>query len=195
MTLPPAHHPTLLHIAAGVIRATLQSQIHPLPTDPDPTLSQPAGCFVSLHHCRDQRLRGCIGTMDTSRPRLEALVHAAGAVLADPRFRDAPVTLDELPDLLLEISLLSPLRPCPTCLDFDLLADGIYLTCSDRAGVFLPQVARETGWTREQLLARLCTEKMGLSATAWKSPDASLQTFTTLIIGPVPFPPLDPPAG
>ena len=43
------------------------------------------------------------------------------------------------------------------------------------------------GLSREQLLERLCTEKMGMPALAWKSPDAKLQTFTALILGPEPF--------
>jgi AMMECR1 domain-containing protein len=48
-------------------------------------------------------------------------------------------------------------------------------------------VARETGWTREQLLSRLCVEKMGLPADAWKLPGAKLQVFTTSVVGPEPF--------
>jgi AMMECR1 domain-containing protein len=103
---------------------------------------------------------------------------------------DDPVRLEELPDLEMDISVLSPLRPAPGPLSFDLLNEGIYLTWGEtRAGCFLPQVARETGWTREQLLARLCVEKMGLPATAWQDPRAKLFTFTTLVIGPEPFEP------
>ena len=59
--------------------------------------------------------------------------------------------------------------------------------CGGRTGCFLPQVARETGWTREQLLGRLCSEKMGLPAAFWMQAGAQLMTFTTLIIGPEPF--------
>src|SRR5947199_283867 len=70
--------------------------------------------------------------------------------------------------------------------------DGIPLPPEDlalhaQAGCFLPQVARETGWGREQLLERLCVEKMGLPAASWRSPHAKLQTFTTIIIGPEPL--------
>ena len=61
-----------------------------------------------------------------------------------------------------------------------------------RTGTFLPQVARETGWTREQLLAQLCTEKMGLSSVAWQGPDARLLTYRTVICGPAPFLPQAP---
>ncbi len=126
--------------------------------------------------------------MDASKPLINAVAHAAASVLDDPRFAYFPVTLGELPDLTLEISALSPLKPAPDPLSFDPLNDGIYLTIVNRHGVFLPQVARETGWDKEQLLARLCTEKMGLDYNAWQSPDAKLETFSTLIIGPAPFP-------
>jgi hypothetical protein len=56
-----------------------------------------------------------------------------------------------------------------------------------RTGCFLPQVARETGWIREQLLSRLCTEKMGLQPEAWKHPGAVLEIFSILVVGPEPF--------
>ena len=65
--------------------------------------------------------------------------------------------------------------------------DGIYLTVQNRSGCFLPQVARETGWPKEHLLSRLCSEKLGLTAMAWSRPGAQLQTFQTLIIGPATF--------
>jgi len=68
------------------------------------------------------------------------------------------------------------------------LNEGIYLTFGESgAGCFLPQVARETGWSKEQLLDRLCVEKMGLLASAWHDPRAKLFVFTTLEIGPEPF--------
>ena len=111
----------------------------------------------------------------------------AEAVLDDPRFRVNPVTLEELPELELEITVLSPLEPAANPLDFDPLQHGIYLHCQGETGCFLPQVARETGWTKEQLLSRLCSEKMGLPADSWRSPAARLSRFAATIIGPEPF--------
>jgi uncharacterized protein len=108
-------------------------------------------------------------------------------VLSDPRFVHQPVTRHELPDLEIEISVLSPLRPAPGPLEFDLAIDGVYLIWGQRAGCFLPQVARETGWCREHLLDRLCAEKMGLPAGSWRDPRAKLFLFTALMIGPEPF--------
>src|SRR5207245_1385635 len=132
-------------------------------------------------------LRGCVGRMDATQPLAACVRDTAVSVLDDPRFTDHPVTLAELANLEIEISVLSPLRPAAHPLDFDLLNDGIYLTIESRAGVFLPQVARETGWAKEQLLDRLCTEKLGFAPNAWRHQSARLFTFSTLILGPVPF--------
>jgi AmmeMemoRadiSam system protein A len=154
----------------------------------DAALSQPAGCFVTLHTLRTHALRGCVGRLDAAEPLLDAVRRSATNVLSDPRFADDPVRLEELPDLQLDVSVLSPLRPAAAPLAFDLLNEGIYLTWGEgRAGCFLPQVARETGWSKEQLLDRLCVEKMGLPAGAWHDRRAKLFVFTTLVIGPEPF--------
>ena len=187
MDLPEPLHPVLLQIASDVIRSTLSGRPYIAPAQPDPALLQPAGSFVSLHDAQTHRLRGCIGSFDATRPLLQSLIATAASVLEDPRFNYFPVTLAELPQLELELSILSPLKPAENTLAFDLLNDGIYLSFGGRTGCFLPQVARETGWNKEQLLARLCTEKLGLPAIAWKSPEARLQTFSVLIIGPRKF--------
>src|SRR5690606_31052354 len=133
---------------------------------------------------RTRRLRGCVGRLDARRPLIVAVQHSACHVLEDPRFQHDPVTLGELPDLELEVSVLSPLRPVDHPLAFDPAEDGIYLTIGDRAGRFLRRVARETGWTGEQLLTRLCTEKMNLPPDMWTHPAAKLSVFQAIILGP-----------
>jgi AmmeMemoRadiSam system protein A len=158
-----------------------------VPSSKDPVLNAPAGCFVSLHDHASHRLRGCVGRLDARTPLIQCVYEMSSGVLGDPRFRSNPVTLAELPKLTLELSILSPMKPAPTPLDFDPQNDGIYLTCQSRSGTFLPQVGRQTGWSREQLLARLCTEKMGLPPNAWQDPSARLLTYQALVIGPVPF--------
>jgi AmmeMemoRadiSam system protein A len=184
MELPDSIHPVLLRVAAEAIRAALRGETYAPTQNPDPLLLQPAGCFVSLHDHQTHQLRGCIGSLDASRPLLVTLINSAQSVLDDPRFVQFPVTLAELPHLELELSILSPLKDADNPLAFDPASEGIYLTVASRSGCFLPQVALETGWTKEQLLSRLCTEKMGLPATAWKLPDAHLRTFTATIVGP-----------
>lgn len=187
MLLPPQHHRTLLDIARAVIRSTLAGQPPPEIHTNEPALLQPAGCFVSLHEQGTHRLRGCVGRMDAADPLIVALRKASASVLGDPRFRGDAVGLYELPILEIEVSILSPLRPAPGLLDFDPLLEGIFLKLGARSGVFLPQVARETGWTKEQLLGRLCTEKMGMPPDAWRRPGAQLLVFSTQIVGPERF--------
>jgi len=161
---------------------------------PDPELTEPAGCFVSLHELGSQRLRGCVGCLDAKLPLAQAVQQGAASVLHDPRFLTHPVRRSDLPNLEIEITVLSPLEPARDVMDFDPANHGIFLTIGEESGCFLPQVARETGWSREQLLERLCTEKLELPRDAWKQPDAKLERFTTIIIGPEPFVPAPSPS-
>jgi AMMECR1 domain-containing protein len=125
--------------------------------------------------------------LDANGPLAEVVRQTAVSVLNDPRFAGRRVQLNELPNLEIELSVLSPLTAAKNPLDFDLLNDGLFLIISNRSGCFLPQVARETGWSKEQLLDRLCTEKLGFPAKMWQHPAARLQKFTAAILGPVPF--------
>jgi AmmeMemoRadiSam system protein A len=188
MQISAAHRQLLLNAARTNIRDTLRGNGRAsIPPTTDPVLTMPAGCFVTLHDRVTHRLRGCIGRLQSNDPLIKSVCETACSTLQDPRFQNNPVTLDELSRLELEISVLSPLKEAANPLDFDPPNDGIYLLCDGRAGTFLPQVAKETGWTREQLLARLCTEKMGLAPTAWQNPQAKLLKYNVVIIGPEPF--------
>jgi len=186
MDLSPAGRSELLRIARAALRAAVERRDLRLTPPTSPELLQPAGCFVSLHERDTHRLRGCIGRLEASSPLWSVVRDTAVNVLDDPRFVEQRVEASDLPRLEIEVSVISPLAPAPSCTSFDLLNDGIYLTCGERTGCFLPQVARETGWTREQLLDRLCTEKLGVDPRAWRSGDAKLMRFTTLIVGPEP---------
>ena len=186
MELTPASRTELLGIARAAVRAAVEGRELILTPPAVPELLQPAGCFVSLHERESHRLRGCIGRLEASGPLWQVVRETAANVLDDPRFTQQRVTPGELNLLQVEISVLSPLKAAASCTAFDLHNDGIYLICGERAGCFLPQVARETGWTREQLLDRLCTEKLGMPAGAWREGEATLLRFTTLIVGPEP---------
>lgn len=188
MVIPPPLQQVLLDAARTAILNELKGiRQYAIPAAADPVLMTPAGCFVTLHDAPSHRLRGCVGRLQTTDPLLKTIHETAQSVLHDHRFAHCPVTLAELPRLEIEISILSPLEPARDALDFDPPNDGIYLICQGRTGTFLPTVARETGWTREQLLCRLCTEKMGLPAYAWREPDAKLMKYRTVMVGPVPF--------
>lgn len=189
MEIPAAQREKLLDAARESIKRSLRGEplVFSASSIEDPVLNVAAGCFVTLHDRSSRRLRGCIGRMQSNDPLWKSVQETACSTLQDPRFRSNPVTLAELPRLELEISVLSPLTAAAHVLDFDPAEDGIYLICEGRTGTFLPQVARETGWGREQLLSRLCTEKMGLMGTAWQGAGARLLKYRVLVIGPEPF--------
>jgi AmmeMemoRadiSam system protein A len=188
MDLKPADQEFLLKVACMTIRRRLEGAASPpLVVPSSPEVLKSAGCFVSLHARQGHALRGCVGRIDASSPLLMVLGNVAWQVLGDPRFTNNPITLATLSSLTVEISVLGMLTPAPDMLAFDKDSCGIYLKAVDRAGVFLPQVARETGWSREQLLDRLCQEKLGVPPGTWKTANAKLFTFPSLTIGPVNF--------
>jgi AmmeMemoRadiSam system protein A len=186
MSLSAQQRSQILDLARAHIRQALRLDDQ-VPHVTDEALRQPAGCFVSLHTLHGRRLRGCVGRIDASVPLVDALHSASLSVLRDPRFTREPVLPEELAWLEIEVSVLSAPWPVAQPLEFEPLEHGIYLTFGSRTGCFLPQVARETGWTREQLLDRLCLEKLGLPAQTWRHPDAKLQVFSVTVIGPEMF--------
>lgn len=131
--------------------------------------------FVTL---REQgELRGCIGMTEPHLPLGEAVARMAqAAACEDPRF--PPVTAGELPRLSIEISVLSPLRRIKNPGEIRLGTDGVVVRAQGRSGLFLPQVAAETGWGRERFLDELCSQKAGLPARAWSDPATELHVFT-----------------
>lgn len=175
----------LLDVARRAIHTAL-GQWRDMPTSGDPMVLVRAGCFVSLHNQQNHRLRGCIGHMEADWPLMQAVERMGRAVLEDPRFGEHPVALEELALLEVEISILGPLQLAAHVLDFDPLNHGIQLTIGKHRGCFLPQVARESGWSPEQLLGRLCSEKLGLQKDAWRLEQAKLERFETAVIGPAP---------
>lgn len=140
---------------------------------PGPALLEHRGAFVTL--TRGGNLRGCIGYIEGIKPLIEAVAdNAASAAVRDPRF--PPVTPDEVPDLELEVSALSPLRAVPGPEDIVIGRHGILLEKNGRRAVFLPQVAVEQGWDLETTLGHLCL-KAGLPPHAWQE-GARFQVFT-----------------
>ena len=94
-----------------------------------------------------------------------------------------PITPEELPHLFIEISVLSPMRKTEDPLSLRLGIDGIYITDGIRSGCFLPQVASETGWSKEEFLGYCCTHKAGLEWDAWKRKDVQTYLFTAEVFG------------
>jgi AmmeMemoRadiSam system protein A len=147
--------------------------------EPDsPELLERRGVFVSLH--RHGELRGCIGVPEPVSPLFQAAQECAlSAAGTDPRF--SPMTAVELPNVKIEISVLSPLEAVKEIDSIVIGVHGLLLNHLGRRGLLLPQVAVERGWDREQFLEQLC-RKAHLPATAWKE-GAKIERFSAFVFG------------
>ena len=123
------------------------------------------GTFVSLH-VRGE-LRGCIGYPEADRPLGDVIAHCAvSAAAEDPRF--PPLTLGELAEAQIEISVLGPIEPVKDVSEITVGRHGLIVSQGYFKGLLLPQVATERGWDRETFLAHTCL-KAGLKRDAWMS--------------------------
>jgi len=172
----------LLKTARDTVEAVIKRQPTEKAESDDPELNAPCGCFVTLKN--HGRLRGCIGQFISESPLIELVVEMAKAsATSDPRFFADPITADELEQLDVEISVLSPLERTSDPLSLRLGVDGIYIKKGRASGCFLPQVATETGWSKEEFLSYCCAHKAGLAADAWKEPETEVYLFTADVFG------------
>ena len=140
------------------------------------TLNSKCGAFVSLH--KYGRLRGCIGHFGEDTPLHEIVAEMArAAAFEDPRFM--PVTADELPDIDIEISVLTPMRRIKSLDEFELHRHGIYIRKGYHSGTFLPQVADEVNWTKEEFVGHCSQDKAGLGWDGWR--DAELYVYEAIV--------------
>ncbi len=168
----------LMNIAKKSIEyAVVRHEIYNPDTPKDSVLLEKRGCFVTLK--KHGMLRGCIGYIFPVKP-LYLAVRDMGisAALRDPRFM--PVKPEELKELEVEISVLSPLKEIKDTSEIVIGRDGLYLIYDGYSGVLLPQVATEYGWNRLQFL-KAVSRKAGLNENAWKK--ARLFIFSAEVWG------------
>jgi len=143
-----------------------------------PTLSQKCGAFVSLH--RQGRLRGCIGHFGEDYPLHKIVaVMARSAAFEDPRFK--PLGRNELADTDIEISVLTPMRRIQSIDEFELHKHGIYIRRGHRSGTFLPQVADEVNWTKEEFVSHCAQDKAGIGWDGWKDAETELYVYEAIV--------------
>tara|TARA_B100000315_G_scaffold231580_1_gene243009 strand:+ start:603 stop:2027 length:1425 start_codon:yes stop_codon:yes gene_type:complete len=141
----------------------------------DPALNEVMGVFVTLRN--GLALRGCIGNIIGKEPLYKGVIDMAIAASSrDSRFQ--PVSKDELDDIDIEVSVLSPPRKIDNPDDIILGKHGVLVKDFFRSGVYLPQVATETGWDKEQFMNSLCAEKAGMEPSAWKTGKCDIFVFT-----------------
>ena len=139
-------------------------------------INEKCGAFVSLH--KHGRLRGCIGHFGEAVPLHEIVAAMArAAAFEDPRFM--PVSKDELDDIDIEISVLTPMRRIQSLDEFELHRHGIYIKKGRRSGTFLPQVADEVNWTKEEFVGHCSQDKAGLGWDGWR--DAELYVYEAIV--------------
>ena len=101
------------------------------------------------------------------------------SAFADHRF--SPLQEEELKEIEIEISVMTPLRSVPSHEDIVLGRDGIVVEKRGKSAIYLPQVALDQGWDVDETLGHLC-EKAGLVSDAWKE-GCSFKTFQAQVFG------------
>ncbi len=146
----------------------------------DARLSFPEGAFVTVH--KNGQLRGCIGHIVSDEP-LQKTVRdmAIAAATQDPRF--SAVSVAELKSIDLEISVLSRPRRIKDVSEIQMGVHGVIISKGRAQGVFLPQVATQTQWSKEKFLSELCAQKAALPANCWQDPATHIEIFTADVFG------------
>lgn len=175
--LTDLHRRALIGIARGSIAAAVRGLRGLEPDAPD--LPDASGVFVTIR--RRGELRGCLGTLEVRLGLAREVARcAADSARRDPRFR--PVTVEELAEIALEISVLGPLEPIEPRPDAFVVGEhGLVVEAGSSHGLLLPQVATEWGWTPEQFLRQTCV-KAGLPPSAWQD-GARLFRFAADVFG------------
>jgi AmmeMemoRadiSam system protein B/AmmeMemoRadiSam system protein A len=180
MLLNSAQRKRLLQIARESLTSYVRDGKRADFTENDKALNEPFGAFVTLHEKGD--LRGCIGNMSAQGPLYKTVASMAiEASVDDPRF--PPLSPSEIGKVDIEISVLSPMKKVSGAGEITIPGHGVLVRKGFRSGVYLPQVAVETGWNKEQFLTSLCAHKAGLAPDAWKDPATEMYVFNAEVFG------------
>lgn len=167
----------LLQLARKTIEQYLKDKTIPtIDYENMPILSNPMGAFVSLY--KKGELRGCIGTFHNQSPLYKTIQEMAIAS-ATRDYRFEPIKPDELNDITIEISVLTPLKKIDNIHEIILGKHGIYIKKGSYSGTFLPQVYDKTGWTLEEFLGHCARDKAGIGWDGWK--DAEIYTYEAIV--------------
>ena len=178
--LSAAQKKRLLQIARESIMSYVKDGKRKKFSESDPILTQNMGAFVTLHEGGE--LRGCIGNMVGQGPLYQTVADMAiEAATGDPRFPS--LSSKEIDRIDIEISVLTPLKKVSGYKDVTIPGDGVLIRSGFGSGVFLPQVAVETGWDRDEFLSNLCAHKAGLPPDAWKGPNTEIYIFSAEVFG------------
>ncbi len=176
LSLSPEEKKELLRLARQAVQEFVEEdKILEYKTD-NPNMLAERGAFVTLK--KEGRLRGCIGFIEPVLPLYETVISAAiYAATQDTRFK--PVREEELRDLEVEISVLTPLQKIEDPRSIQVGKHGLVIAMGSKKGLLLPQVAAENRWRAETFLRQTCL-KAGLPADAWKK-GAEIFVFEAIV--------------
>ncbi len=168
----------LLQLARTTLEQVFQSDTYPLPRSNNPELNRLQGAFVTLN--KNHQLRGCIGHMAEDLPLVQTVsTMALQAAFSDRRF--SQLRQDELDDIEIEISVLTPYTRVEGPESIVIGRDGVLIRDGRSSAVYLPQVAPEQGWNVDETLDHLC-RKAGLSQNTWRtSKTMEFYTFQAIV--------------
>jgi len=171
---------TLLALARNTLQQHFQGNDKVVidPSSLSANLRTNCGAFVTLNE--NNELRGCIGRFEPNEP-LYKIVQDMTLAAATQDYRFKPVRADEVKSIEIEISVLTPLKLIKSIDEIQLGKHGIYIKKGAYAGTFLPQVATQTGWTKEEFLGHCAQDKAGIGWNGWK--DAEIYTYEALVFG------------
>ena len=169
----------LLNIARTTLESYINKGITPQLNDSlySNKLKEQCGAFVTLKI--NGNLRGCIGRFMPNKP-LYQIVQEMTIAAATQDYRFEKVTSKELNSITIEISVLSPLQEIKSINEIIMGKHGIYIKKGGKSGTFLPQVADETAWTKEEFLGHCAEDKAGIGWYGWKT--AEIYIYTAIII-------------
>ncbi len=173
--LSSAQKKSLLQLARNAIAALWSGESATAENVPELRELSPrfVGVFVSLRV--SEKLRGCIGNLTNAAPLPELVIEMAQAAAShDPRF--APLRLEELHEVEIEISLLHPMAPLRSPNEIVIGRDGLMVRLGKKHGLLLPQVATQRGWDAPTFLQHVC-RKADLPLEAWKNSKAEVFRF------------------
>ncbi len=176
MQLSEQNKQDLLEIARLSILSNFYPNNKPIEFFDKADLSIQAGAFVTLH--KNNNLRGCIGRMTSDLPLYKTIDKVAKeSAFHDSRF--SPLREDELPNIIIEISVLSPFEKI-SYENIIIGKHGLLLKYGYQSGVFLPQVPVEQKWSKEEYIEHLF-QKAGIPFTELTIEKAELFGFTATV--------------
>jgi AmmeMemoRadiSam system protein B/AmmeMemoRadiSam system protein A len=168
---------TLIILARQTVEQYVRTGKQPEVVPGSPALKQEGAAFVTLK--RRGELRGCIGQLRPTMPLYRSIIEMAVSSCSKDR-RFTPVKPEELGEIRVEVSVMSPFMKVGDVDEIEVGRDGLYLTYQGRSGVLLPQVPGEQGWDRAAYLKAIC-RKAGLPDRSWEKEEAELYRFTAQV--------------